>query len=571
MLMDFQSSEPEVETLFRGSCRSMRGPLAHVGTLEVTPLEVSFTPSMLDRLAGARSWRVSVAELESARLIDAENLYLEARGATHTVAGAILAEALAAVDLALRKNQRTRPVEPPGGEEVLFSSSVTVVASDGVPRDAELSVTRERVHIAHVGLHRLEAGVVALDAPHRRLSDARFTGGAVTLEGPGATFELQLDEALELFLVLCGVDADRPLRSGAYRARRATFADGTTVATGYLALTRNQLLFKADDGELSRALDLVGLETVRLTSGRTEGLVVQLAGAPVRFELEDPRGTYDELLLLMTHVEGQGDRPTNAEGRFDDEVLDAVLADWAPQVKGRTTGRVLVTTPGVFVDQRGLARRGVLMLCEEGFAYFPHGVPAPGRAPIAIPTEVLRPAGEDTPTTQPSLEVPLRHGEVVRLFPRGGAAAVALLRGALLRLNSKRREKAEGLRTRRRSYRAEPPAPLSVRLLGIKRAGGVPVEGPGEATLLDVSMEGCRISVAHELRGVRSVELELPTTPTPTRLRADVVNHKPPNPLFGHGWAYGLCFSHTTAEQGSRVRELTMELQRRALARRHDD
>lgn len=577
--------EPTTETvLYEGPCRSMRGPLATVGRVEVRVGAIAFEPSRLDRIAGARSFVLAPNELTRIILRDDHLLELTAGDVSHTLEGKDVADLEHAIRRALVLDPKARAKRPTlaPSERVVLVVPARVTSERGL-RCGTLTVTSTRLYFAHAGIDKIEGGPVGFDVQLDQVRDVHFDakrGAHVTLvvdQGELSVYEVVTPRSAAVFAVLCGLDERTALHQGGFRTHEATLVVGQERVRGLFAFTRHILRFEAQ-GETRVPLELPLAELSRVERDGSR-LVIRHALQRYGFEVEDGDRAFDELVRLLADLRPRGEPRADDVGCYEQPTIERLVAAHGLQILGFTPGRFALGGPAVVVTAKEGARRGALLLADLGAVFLPFGDGTEPRLIARIESLTARPP-EDDPThggfDQRGSGASL--GESFEVFPFGGSGFLERFRLRLKRLAEASRDSSAdwgdyaqsqdavaptGL-NRRSSYRVRPRESVRTSISPVSSGlGGASEDAAQEARLTDLSADGCHL-VSDRPVLAATVEVAIHGSVPPTNMLADVVYETRPSslsPLFN----YGLRFVKRNPEQERRLRELWMEYQRREL------
>ena len=560
--------------LFEGRCRWSRGSFAHTGTVVVTPTNVRFEPSRLDRLVGAKIWEFDLGELtRMAPAEEAMSLDLDASNIVYRLVGAVVPEVEEAIRRAL-DTHATKTAEPPvlvEEEGLILALPARLTRGPLKSRAGTVSLTTHRLYFAHSGVDKLEAGAIGLDVALALIRDVRLDGERVCAAMEDEALVLTASASTTLFAALCDIDEARPLAEGALRSREATLLTPAPSARGRFASTRRMIRFAPEVGETIE-IALAEVSRVQLSPGRTDRLVVRQGKKAWVFGIASAAEELGEMIRLLADLVVEGEPGTDACGRYDDAALGQVITAWGAQLPGLTPGRVAIGGPTVMVFPKEGVQRGFLLLFDQGLLFFPAGGPKGDERRFAATLNIIS-MDPSEKTRAPNAWLRRRASEPLQVVPRGGAPFLDYFVPLFRRLSMAYIvEGSDNSRNRRNSYRAKTVEPIDVQVSG-RFDSTLPGEEAGEtiieAQLMDLSADGCQIAVDGPLTGTRAVEIDSPTPEIPFRMRADLVRTVPPS-LMVPEWRCGLRFVKMSPEEARKMREVSMELQRQELMTRRE-
>ena len=562
---------------YDGEGRMLRGPLAHVGTILVRGSSIRFEPSRLDWFAGARTWTIATEELTGLRRRESDGaLELSTAEGTQLVSGDTVDAIEQAVRraLAARLKTGTEPPEFVENERIVFEVSARVQDPSMATRSGTLTLTNLRLHFAHTGDDRLEAGPVGLHALRETVRDVRTANGVVTVRTDEGNYYVTVADWRPLFAALCGIGERQGLGPKSCRAREVSQPTASDPILGVFASTQRFLRFAPEDRSASLELAWQDISRVRLAASGGERLMVWKDATLWEFDLPKARHEFKEITYLMTELRVPGEPGTDDAGCFEEAALADLLSQWQAELGRLTPGRVALAGPGAVVFPVEGVVRGAMLLTDQGLVFLPSEGPGRSEPHLAMPLDTVT-VQHTSGTEGPCVVVKRPGGGLLRAIPRGGESFLRRFGGHLQRLTHVQiqgqfhQPNASRTKNRRNSYRSQAFGERNVQL-AVSGSGTIPSNAPlFTARLVDLSTQGCSVALDDGLPAVTSFEIEFPGTEEPFRVRADLVHEHQPTAKSAI-WRYGFRFVRTTPEQDRSVRELSMELQREELVRRRE-
>lgn len=557
---------PEI-VFHEGPCTSIEGAITHEGLVVVTEHFVAFQPSRLDVLSGAQTWTLGVLDLTAIGLND-DGLVLTAGDIVRRLGGLGAAAVEAALRQAFAQLAKT-PAEPPAlrdGEVVLCSLRASLSRGQEAEHVGMLTITNQRLHLGFEGFERLRSGSKAFVLASDSLRNVRLVDNRIDLDTAIGALHVQSQSHSALFAALCGLADTEAHASDGYRAFDATLLGPGARNSGTLVLSRTAARFASNLGPgRSLALPLAEISRVELGHDR---ITLRHGRKSHAFEVIGPQARYEELVRLLLELKVEGEPSADDACRYDVQALRGLLAEWSRQLPNLTAGRVVIAGPAVLTREPEYAVRGAIVLFDQGLLFLPASGPSGSEARLAVPIGDIGVLAADEHRGGGFV---MSHQEATyHVFPRGGATFVAAFRWIVKKLTKQAALADHESNNRRSAFRVPAPDVWKVHLRLGPSEPGAPERADLAGHILDLSPEGCRVSLDAELPQHAALTLYVPTASGTLRLEAEVVYSLKPT-LFVPHWRYGICFVRLTPELAQALNDLWMLVQRISLVMRGDD
>lgn len=596
------------EPIFRGDLVYRKGRLAFAGNCSLTDDFLWFRPEALDRLAGARPWRLALDEVQRLELLGIEcQLVISTAERNYELEGAgtlLLHRALRERMESMAHEHKSWRVHE--DKRVIFEASMSLALPGGKPLQGEVSLTPKSFRFLPKSIRRPSEAVpdITIFIPDVHEVELRRDEAMLVLTTESSVLEVSGADAPILAEILRFLRSHQSRRLDTSLARRVRHYTEKEAAHGQLVVTSHRIRFVSEVDVLKEGGDSSDVE---LPAARVGGLYADPRTLTVRtpeglhyFEMPEAGALVDQLAATWSHPTRAFVPALDAAGQFAERSdVQRLALTWSWVIEAELlqqpllAGPVLLHIPGLRLE------RHILMLTHNAFLLLP--VEGPTTEGGAI---VFRNIGGLDPTApelrRDRLEFQIG-GRNVQLLPHGGAAFVSLFWDSIPRriasapeVVQKAQRKRSALTTyednRRESYRVSPVERYvgTMTVLAIPSQhvpefeyDETPANGEEEEAvrrlikagdqlqyeMRDVSVEGMGVVMQEPLPTGAKVQVDLFDADSVFSIDAEVVNTRA-LPSKKYPFHSGLRVDEPEGDTRVRIQGLWTSLQRQRAARR---